>query len=87
MDMSKYTNKLVSEVIELKNSGFTVNQIIELKRLTRNQVQYILYQLKRDLKAKQPEKKFDLDAIDREKEPSNLHTLSFLQKLKKCLFG
>jgi|DEB0MinimDraft_10_1074344.scaffolds.fasta_scaffold117187_2 orotate phosphoribosyltransferase-like protein len=85
--MSKYSDKLVSEVIELKNSGFTVTEITEIKRLTRNQIQYILYQLKRDLKAKEPDKKFDLDAIDREKEPKNLHVLSFLQRLKKCLFG
>ena len=85
--MSKYSKKLVDSVIDLKNCGMTVTEISDMKRLTKNQVQYIVYQMKRDVKSKEPETKFKIEAIECDKESHNLYVDSFLQKLKKFLFG
>ena len=81
--MSKYSDKLVSEVIELKNSGFTVTQITELKRLTRNQVQYILYQLKRERLKESPDAKFEIEAVEKEREPTIWDKLRIMLSPKK----
>ena len=81
--MSKYSDELVSKVIELKNSGFTVTEITEIKRLTRNQVQYILYQLKRERLKESPDAKFNIEAVEKDREPTIWDRIKLVLGLQK----